>query len=188
VELTAVIVYAAWLTFAAYWFVGALRTKPVSVRTSRSRSFIHRAPLVASYWLLTGWHVPLALNAPVSSGALWLRIAGDAICVLGVAIAIAARRTLAGNWSSAGTLKEGHELIRTGVYRVVRHPIYTGILTIALGTAVEIGRVRGYVAFGLMVVSFWIKSKHEERLLLEHFPADYPAYKRETKALIPFVL
>ena len=113
---------------------------------------------------------------------------GGLICVLGLFGTLWARRTLAGNWSSDVTFKQGHELIRRGPYRFVRHPIYTGILTMCLGTAVEIGRLRGWLALPLMIVAFWIKLKQEESLLLRHFPYECSDYRKQVKALVPFVI
>jgi len=78
--------------------------------------------------------------------------------------------------------------MRTGPYRLVRHPIYTGLLLMCLGTAVDIGRVRGWLGLGLVFIGFWVKLRQEEKLLLRHFPDTYPAYRKEVKALIPFVL
>ena len=96
--------------------------------------------------------------------------------------------TLAGNWSSDVTFKQGHELIRTGPYKLVRHPIYTGLLTMSLGTATEIGQLHSWLSILVTAVGFWIKLRQEERLLLRHFPEDYPHYQKHVKALVPFVI
>ena len=148
----------------------------------------HRIPLGLSYVLMAARHLPAPLGALVTSRADWVRITGDLICLYGLFVTIWARRILAGNWSGDVTFKQGHELIRAGPYRFVRHPIYTGILTMCLGTAVEIGRLRCWVALPLMFLAFWVKLKQEERLLLRHFPDAYPAYRKQVKALVPFVL
>ena len=113
---------------------------------------------------------------------------GVAICGFGLMVTLWARRTLGGNWSNAVTLKKGHELVRTGAYRFVRHPIYTGILLICLGTAVEAGQLHGWVGFPFLCLGFWIKLKQEERLMLRHFTNEYPAYQKTVKALVPFVI
>jgi protein-S-isoprenylcysteine O-methyltransferase Ste14 len=184
-EITGWFIAACWAAFATYWLISALRVKAVSQRESIARTLTHRSLLFLSYGLLADRWLPAPFELR------WLpdlRVAGDVVCALGLVIAIAARRALAGNWSSAITLKQDHELIRTGAYRFVRHPIYTGILTMCLGSAIEDGQLRGALAFVLMLAAFLIKSRREERLLVQHFPADYPAYKRDVKALIPFVL
>jgi protein-S-isoprenylcysteine O-methyltransferase Ste14 len=183
--ITGWFIAACWAVFAAYWLASAMRVKAVSQRESLARTLAHRSLLFLGYVLLVDRWLPWPLDLR------WLphlRVAGDVVCVLGLVIAIAARRALAGNWSSAVTLKRDHELIRTGAYRFVRHPIYTGILTMCLGSAIEDGQLRGALAFVLMLAAFLIKSRREERLLVQHFPDDYPAYKRDVKALIPFVL
>src|SRR6185436_17634885 len=102
--------------------------------------------------------------------------------------AIWARTVLGGNWSSSVTFKENHELIERGPYRLVRHPIYTGILTMTLGTAIVAGRVAAWLGLVFFFVLLWLKSRKEEELLTKHFPEAYPAYKARTKALIPFLL
>ena len=86
------------------------------------------------------------------------------------------------------TFKHGHELIRRGPYRLVRHPIYTGLLVMALGTALDVGQLRCWLALPLMAAAFLIKLRQEEKLLLQHFPQEYPIYKRQVKALVPFVI
>ena len=128
------------------------------------------------------------MNLVVTPTALWAQVTSDVVCVLGLFVTIWARRTLAGNWSSDVTFKKDHELIRRGPYRFVRHPIYTGLLIMCLGTAIEIARVRSWLAVPLMAAAFWIKLRQEERLMLSHFPDEYRAYQKEVKALVPFVV
>ena len=84
--------------------------------------------------------------------------------------------------------KRGHELVEKGPYSVVRHPIYTGMLIMVLGTAIVAGALAQIVAIVFVFVGFWIKMKQEEALLVTHFPNEYPAYQKRTKRIIPFVL
>ncbi len=86
------------------------------------------------------------------------------------------------------TFKQDHELIKTGPYQFVRHPIYTGVLTMCLGSVAFDGRLQAWLGFALMFLAFWIKLRQEEALMLQHFPNDYPAYKNQVKALIPFIV
>ena len=86
------------------------------------------------------------------------------------------------------TLKEGHELVEHGPYRFVRHPIYTGILTMFFATALVQGHVAGFAGVLLMFASFWIKLGREEKLMLQQFPERYAAYQHRAKRIIPFVL
>jgi protein-S-isoprenylcysteine O-methyltransferase Ste14 len=133
-------------------------------------------------------HWPPPLNDMVVPHTDTIRFAGAVVCASGLFVTIWARRTLAGNWSSDVTFKKDHELIRTGPYRFVRHPIYTGLLIMSLGTAMEIGQMHSWLSILVTVVGFWIKLKQEERLMLRHFPAQYPVYQKEVKALVPFVI
>jgi protein-S-isoprenylcysteine O-methyltransferase Ste14 len=128
------------------------------------------------------------MNELLTSRTDLMEATGLVLCVLGLFTTIWARWTLAGNWSSDVTFKQNHELIKTGPYRFVRHPIYTGLLLLCLGTAIEIGKVRFWLALPLWSVGFWIKLKQEEKLMLQHFPHDYPAYRKQVNALVPFVI
>lgn len=113
----------------------------------------------------------------------WL---GAALVVLGIGFAVWARTRLGRNWSPVPAIKEGHELVTSGPYSLVRHPIYTGVLCAALGTACT-GSVIGAAVFGFGSVVFVSRITREERIMLELFPTAYPAYQARTKRLIPFV-
>jgi protein-S-isoprenylcysteine O-methyltransferase Ste14 len=177
-----------WVFFFVYWIISARRVKTTAEKQNPWASLIHRIPLGLSYYLLLAWFLPPPMSLSVTSHADWVLAAGSLICVLGLCVTLWARRTLAGNWSSDVAFKQGHELIRRGPYRFVRHPIYTGLLTMCLGTAVNIGAFRGWLALPLMAAALVIKLKKEEALLLQHFPDEYPAYRKQVKALVPFVI
>ena len=110
------------------------------------------------------------------------------LCIAGLAFCVWARATLGRNWSGTITLKEGHELIERGPYRLVRHPIYTGLLAMFLATALAFGHLGGVVAVILAFASFWIKLSEEEKLMLQQFPDQYRSYQQRVKCIIPFVL
>jgi protein-S-isoprenylcysteine O-methyltransferase Ste14 len=115
--------------------------------------------------------------------------AGVALTVAGGAVAIVARAFLGRNWSGRPTLKEGHELVRNGPYAFVRHPIYTGLLVSAIGSAIALGHVRNLLALPLVLLGFWLKLRAEEDLLLQAFGNEYLAYRRSVKStIIPFIL
>lgn len=128
------------------------------------------------------------MNLALISRTNWALVTGAVVCVFGLFVTIWARWTLAGNWSSDVTFKQGHELVRTGPYRFVRHPIYTGLLVMGLGSAIEIGRLRCWLSIVVVGIGFWIKLKQEESLMRRHFPDEYPAYQKQVKALVPFVI
>jgi protein-S-isoprenylcysteine O-methyltransferase Ste14 len=112
---------------------------------------------------------------------------GVVITALGLALAVAARRQLADNWSASVQIKQNHALIRGGLYRYMRHPIYSGILLAVLGSALAIGEIRCLLAFALILIALLIKSRHEETRLRRFFP-DYDGYAAATAALIPFLI
>lgn len=110
-----------------------------------------------------------------------------ALVAIGLAFSCAARAKLGANWSAAVTVKHGHELIRSGPYRYVRHPIYTGLLLALFGTALETGAWRGIIGFALIAAAIAYKYRTEERFLEGKFGGDYRRYKAEVPALVPFL-
>ena len=128
--------------------------------------------------------LPAARFLPVT--AIWPRI-GLALTILGLGFAVWARIHLGRFWSGAVTLKENHELIRSGPYAFVRHPIYTGLLTAAAGTALARGTLAALLGLVAIGVACWLKIRAEEKLLTNHFGDTYLEYRRQVPALIPFV-
>jgi protein-S-isoprenylcysteine O-methyltransferase Ste14 len=114
-------------------------------------------------------------------------VLGVLVAIMGLACCVWARRTLGRNWSGRVTLKVDHELIRTGPYAFVRHPIYTGFFLMVLGPVIILGKVGGILSLALCLFAVWQKSNIEEDLMMETFPNDYAEYKRHTKRLIPFI-
>ena len=102
-----------------------------------------------------------------------------------LAFAIWARFTLGGNWSAEVQIKEGHTLIRKGPYKLIRHPIYTGILLMLVGDALAIGEVRAYLALFLIVIGFVRKAKKEESYLANEFGPAFDEHIRHTGFLLP---
>ena len=182
------IIIVCWSIFIVVWLVSAFRTKRTVERQSLLSALAHRIPIGLGWWMLAFPRLSPTMNRLILPRTMLLQIIGVAVCVYGLFFTLWARRTLAGNWSSDVTFKRDHELVRTGPYRFVRHPIYTGLLLMCLGTTIVIGQLRGAIGLLLVGVGFWIKLSQEERLLLRHFPDAYPIYQREVKALVPFVI
>jgi protein-S-isoprenylcysteine O-methyltransferase Ste14 len=179
---------AMWLGWLAYWAIAARGAKTTQWREPLRANWLHYALAWIGTTVLVVPHATPALLArpflpPSAIGAA----TGVVLTALGLGIAIAARITLAANWSAAVEIKEGHALIRTGLYRYVRHPIYSGILLALLGSAVALDRWRALLAFALIFASLLLKSRHEENRLRQALP-DYAAYASKTAALIPFLL
>jgi protein-S-isoprenylcysteine O-methyltransferase Ste14 len=182
------IIIGCWIIFVAYWFISARRLKAIAENQSLLSALAHRIPVGFGWYLMVYWKLPPPMNRVLMPRTDLALVTGMAVCVLGLFVTIWARRTLAGNWSSDVTFKQGHELIKTGPYRFVRHPIYTGLLMMCLGSAIEVGALRSWLGLVVIGIGFWIKLKQEERLMLQHFPDEYPAYQKQVKALVPFVI
>ena len=115
-------------------------------------------------------------------------IIGLSFSAFGAGIACWSRYTLGKNWSLSVQKKESHELIQDGLYKYVRHPIYTGLILLFIGNTLLVGDYRGIIAVIIVFISFWFKLKKEEKLLTETFGKRYLEYIAKTKALIPFVI
>jgi protein-S-isoprenylcysteine O-methyltransferase Ste14 len=111
-----------------------------------------------------------------------------AVVAAGLAFATWARVHLGRNWSGTVTVKSDHELIRSGPYRFVRHPIYSGALLAVAGTSIARGEWRGLPAVLVLFAALWRKLQLEERWMGEAFGEDYAKYRSEVSALIPFVI
>jgi protein-S-isoprenylcysteine O-methyltransferase Ste14 len=177
---------ALWILFGLYWSVSAFKSKRTTKRESWGQRFRYVLLLAVAVCLLSrrwphyGWLG--ARFVPASNAAAWL---GVVLTAAGVAIALWARWHLGANWSGVVTIKEGHELIRSGPYRSIRHPIYTGILTAILGTAVAIGEVRGLLAVAIAWLSFYVKARREESFLAQEFGDRFAEHRRHTGMFLP---
>jgi len=183
------IISVCWLVFVVIWGIAAVSTKRTVYRETRSQRLRYWVLLVIAYFLLLyGGRLPFPLNLRIVPHVAPTAWAAAVLCFIGLAFALWARVALGRNWSGVVTLKEGHELVEHGPYRFVRHPIYTGILTMFFATALALGRLAGFAATLLMFASFWIKLRDEETLMLQQFPDRYAAYRQRAKRIIPFVL
>jgi protein-S-isoprenylcysteine O-methyltransferase Ste14 len=122
---------------------------------------------------------------------LWPRAAfgywiGFAVLLAGVALAVWARVHLGRNWSGTVTVKQDHELIRSGPYGYVRHPIYTGLIAGLIGTAICSGTLRAAIGVAIISAALYVKSRTEERFMRETFPGQYERYRAAVPALVPF--
>lgn len=175
-----------WIVFAVYWTIGALKTR----RTAKKESFAARygvmaIEVVGFYLLLSSDAAIGVLGQRVVRRTFELRVAGVVLLWAGIALALWARWHLGQYWSGRITIKEGHRLIRTGPYARLRHPIYSGLVLAAAGTAIEIDQWRGVVAVCVVILGFWIKGKREEALLTKQFGAEFDEHRRATGFLFP---
>ena len=183
------IISFCWISFAVIWLLAALATKKTVYRESSTQRLRYIIPLLLGGFLLAKGHrLSDPLNHRVIPRLEALAWIGAVLSVAGLLFCIWARFTLGRNWSGVVTLKGGHELITSGPYAFVRHPIYTGLLTMFVATVIVRGHVGAIIAIPFVLVSFWIKLRYEEKLMLEKFPNEYAAYQQRVKRLIPFIL
>lgn len=175
-----------WYVFAGYWAITSLRVKRTKAREKSVDRLITVVVVVIAYellfarWLRIG---PLGLRFVPQEP--WIAYFGVALTSVGAAISIWARYCLGEYWSARVTLKEGHQLIRSGPYAFVRHPIYTGMLVACLGTALVVGEWRGILAVVLLLAAHSRKAMREERMLTQEFGDQYTAYQQSTGFLLP---
>ncbi|MGO9627834.1 MAG: methyltransferase family protein [Xanthobacteraceae bacterium] len=177
-----------WLAWLAYWLIAARNVKTTRHRESSANRFLTIAlttPAAALLAVRGPWiHWLSARFLPQTMVLYWL---GLLMVICGLAFAVWARIHLGRNWSGTVTVKEDHELIRSGPYGIVRHPIYTGLLLAIAGTAIVFGEWRGLLAFGLLTIALSLKLRREERFMQESFPEDYVRYQAQVPALVPWL-
>ena len=189
--ITLIIIVASWVAMILFWVISAFSVKR-DVQSGRWRRFVWLRIVILLVVLSFLWaRSSLGILADrwgivqtVSQNTLLAGI-GALLCALGVGYAIWARVHLGKNWSPIPNVKEGHELITGGPYRLVRHPIYTGIIAATFGTGLAIHV--WFLVFLIMTANFIWRVRTEERLMTKQFPDQYPEYKKKTWALIPWV-
>jgi protein-S-isoprenylcysteine O-methyltransferase Ste14 len=171
--------------FSLYWSAAAKNSKPaVSSESKASRRF-HLIVLNAGVLLLIfSFSIPGFRN-PVLPASPILQLAGLTIEVAGFALAIWARRTLGANWSGEVRIATGHQLVRTGPYQWIRHPIYTAVLAMYLGILLVSGEVHAVVGLAIIVLAYLRKIRMEETILAAQFGEEFAAWRQETWALAP---
>ena len=179
-----------WLAWAAYWLIASRHVKAVVRSEPPLSRLLHIIPLATATLLLALPVMPIAfLNEKILfPRATWPFWAGAALTAAGLAFTIWARLNIGKNWSAIVTIKQDHELITSGPYRIVRHPIYTGLLLGFAGSALARCSWAGVLALAIACAALWRKLRLEERGLRGHFGDRYAAYSRRVAALIPGVL
>jgi protein-S-isoprenylcysteine O-methyltransferase Ste14 len=175
-----------WGAFSLAWLGGAIYydTRDPGERT-RARWFGSGAGTGAVIVAVISLAVPRAVWRSLTFDTPWLRILGLVILLAATVLTIWARLTLGAMWSAAPTVKEEHRLRTSGPYRITRHPIYTGLLGMMLGTLLLAGGGRWLVPFPVFLVLLEIKIHIEERLMLAEFPDDYPRYRGRSPGWCP---
>jgi protein-S-isoprenylcysteine O-methyltransferase Ste14 len=180
------IIYASWILFGVYWSVSAFSAKKTEKKEPSAERLGHMILMAVGYFLLfqrtdNGG----VLNHRFLPDASWIAWLGGAITFAGVLFAIWARWNLGKNWSAAVTIKQGHQIIRTGPYAHIRHPIYTGMLIGVIGTALAVGEYRGLLAFAIILFGFYRKARKEEAFLAANFGEPFQEHKQRTGFFLP---
>ncbi len=183
-----------WLAFVVYWLILAQFNKKVSRSTPWRTTWGLRLAIIIGVLVVmpfrrhgvAGFFASIGRSLPAHPGVAgqWL---GVGLCLAGFGFAFWARAYLGRNWGMPMSLRQGHELVTSGPYAYVRHPIYTGIMLAMIGSALAVGLL-WLLLFVLYFVYFIVSARTEEKMMLAQFPDAYPAYRRRTKMLIPFVL
>jgi protein-S-isoprenylcysteine O-methyltransferase Ste14 len=177
-----------WVAWAVYWWATSLDVKEATRREPLASRLLHLGPMVLAGLILWAPRLELpGLDARFMPRAGWQFGTGAAITFAGLGFAVWARRHIGRNWSAIVTLKQDHELVTSGPYALVRHPIYTGLLFGFLGSAIAQGQWRGLLAVVIVYLALLRKYRLEERWMRERFGVAYDAYRARVKALVPYL-
>ncbi len=190
-EIIKTILKIIWLIIIIFWTISGFRAKKVERQESKiSRFFQYWFPLILAVLLLGPgeWFGRTIFREALIKSSNTLGIIGLFFCIAGAIIACWSRFLLGKNWSLSIQKKENHKLIQTGLYKSIRHPIYTGLLLLFTGNAIIISEYRVIPALLIIFFSFWFKLKKEESLMIKTSGDEYHKYMDKTKALIPYIL
>jgi protein-S-isoprenylcysteine O-methyltransferase Ste14 len=169
-----------WVVFWVYWLLSAFAAK------HGSWSLRTRPP--ALIIIILGFVLIRTIGVgSLAVDSLALEVVGVIVFLSGLGLAVWARIYLGRNWGMPMTEKDEPELVTTGPYRLVRHPIYSGILLAVFGTSLATN-LSLLIAAGVIGIYFIYSAKVEEKIMTSSFPNNYPSYRMRTKMLIPFVL
>lgn len=174
---------ALWILFSVYWSIAAKDRAPAKTSESRWSRQLHLI-LVNGALLLLVLPVP-GLTCRFLPAGPFLVAAGLIVQAAFIPLAVWARRHLASNWSGEVRIAEGHELVQSGPYRFLRHPIYTSVLGMYCGSCLVSGEIHSPIALAIVTAAYWRKIRLEERALGETFGPEFDAYRRGTWALVP---
>jgi protein-S-isoprenylcysteine O-methyltransferase Ste14 len=176
------------MVLALVWIVSALRTKRTIQSQSSAAQLLYTAILAVGVCLIFVKQSGIPwLDLQLFPVTVPIALAGLLAVLMGVAFSVWARFLLGDNWSNRVTVKENHTLVRRGPYRIVRHPIYSGILFGMLGSALQRGGIRCFAGVLICGFSFWLKARVEERFMVQNFGEAYLQYRHNVKALAPFI-
>ena len=177
-----------WIAWVVSWIAASFWSGPTAKRASTYETWIYRTIIFAGALLIAPWTAPVLGERRIWQIGDYGAYALVAVMLVGLALTWWARIQLGRLWSSAITRKEEHRLIETGAYALVRHPIYTGIITALFATAAIEATLLALLGAVLITSGLWVKARAEERFLLSELGPDvYESYRRRVPMLIPFV-
>lgn len=178
---------AVWILFLLFWLVSSFAAKRIAKGEGRAGVLRRVLNGVVAYFLLFRADDPRLgpLSLLFVPDKLWIAWFGAAVTVLGLLFAIWARVHIGKYWSATVALKSEHQLIRSGPYARIRHPIYTGIILAIAGTGLAVGRYAAILAVAIYVVAFWFKARKEEALLAGEFGPAFNEHRRSTGFFLP---
>jgi protein-S-isoprenylcysteine O-methyltransferase Ste14 len=171
--------------FSIYWSIAAKDSAPTKTSESWWSRQLHLI-LVNGGVLLLIFPAP-GLTRRFLPDNYFVVAAGLLIEAAFILLAVWARRHLGANWSGEVRIAAGHQLVRSGPYRLIRHPIYTAILGMYCGTAIVSGQIHAPIALVIITLAYWRKIRLEERAMATAFGPDHEAYRRTTWALVPYL-
>jgi protein-S-isoprenylcysteine O-methyltransferase Ste14 len=180
-DVVDLVILVAWAAFWIYWLVASADVKKGRTRWGRFAGIRVAVVVIVLLLVRAG-----AFKGQATTSDPWREGIGLAIVASGLAFAVWARIYLGRNWGAPMSQKVDPDLVTTGPYRRVRHPIYSGIILAMVGTAVAVSWY-GLIAVALAGTYFVYSAVTEERYMMRFFPDAYPDYKRSTKMFTPFV-
>lgn len=185
--ITSAFLFIIWSSFSVYWLFSSAKVKTDIKVHGNILLYVkirYVAAVVALLQLIEQSDIWLMQSSETN---IFLEILGALLVAAGISFSIWARHNLGANWSSRPAIKSGHQLIMSGPYRLVRHPIYGGLLVALLGS-VLIG-IHLWIFLLIYFAPLYVsKILNEDRLMLKQFPREYPPYKQHTKAIIPYII
>jgi protein-S-isoprenylcysteine O-methyltransferase Ste14 len=185
-EVFHLLVEVPWIVFVLYWIVSAIRTRDTLQTESSASRYAILLIEIAGFVLLFRHSAGVGfLGERFMHRTLASAIIGSILTWVGIGLAIWARYHLAEYWSARITIKQDHQLIRTGPYARLRHPIYSGIILAAIGSAVVIDQWRCVLGVCLVLIGYCIKARKEETMLTQQFGDAFREHQKQTGFLIP---